>query len=648
MHWVEMIPLVLWGGALVFVPGFFIGWVLRLPLHRRLLDAPLLSVACLSVAAIVAGLLKLQWGVLTYAALAAVFILGAWAVSFFFGRKGNAGQPAPRRSILFGLVGAGLGAIILCLQLKAMIGDPLAISQSYDNIFHLNAIRYIADTGDGSSLTLNSMSLGTQGQFAFYPAAWHDLTSVIFELFPASIPAATNATTFVVAAFIWPLGMVNLALALRPSSPILVGATGVLSAAFLSFPGLMLKWGILYPNLLGYALLPSFLVVLREGAKAVAGERVRHPLTLTIQILVGTAAIVLAHPNALTSAAVFIAPLIVLEGWTLIRKPGAVPRVRVTLLSLGLLLCIAIWWFVRPAADTATWGPKESAGQALGEFLMNSFNVNPIQFSVSALVFVGIAVLIRRRQGLWLLLCWAVAGCLWTVGAGFSVSSLRSLLTGPWYNDSFRLAALTAIPSVLLAASGFAALVERVRRLAEERGKGRISARSIGVAVTAVAAIVVVMICAEPSHRAATASVAKEFALTKDSLLLTADEKAVLDEIDRFVPQDDVIIVNPWEGSAVAYALEDREVTSRHSLSLPREEYVPITSNLIDADTDPAVCEAVHATRAYWLLDFEDTLDIGKSQAGEYAGLRGVESTDVVEPVFTSGDAGLYRVTACD
>jgi len=67
------------------------------------------------------------------------------------------------------------------------IGSPETLSQTYDAVFHYNAIAYIVDSGNASSLTLNSLGTpGTPG--SFYPSAWHDFASLLVLTTGASAP----------------------------------------------------------------------------------------------------------------------------------------------------------------------------------------------------------------------------------------------------------------------------------------------------------------------------------------------------------------------------------------------------------------------------------------------------------------------------
>ncbi|MGP9695195.1 DUF6541 family protein [Brachybacterium sp. AOP25-B2-12] len=653
MHWTELLPLIGLAALVLLVPGAVLGLALGVRGVDVLLRAPVFSVGVVGVGAVVCGIVGIRWSLLSLAVVTAVFAGLAALVSLVLRRWSDPAERPGRTpaAVWWGIGGAAVGGLLLCRQLKAGIISPDGISQSYDNIFHLNAIRYIIRTGDGSSLTLNSMTTA-DGSGSFYPAAWHDVTALVFSVFPGSVPAATNAMTFAVAALVWPLSMTALALALRPTARLHALAVGGLTAAFVGFPGIPMKWGILYPNMLGLAILPAFLMLVRAAVRDL--ERSASPArwwSTGGQVLVGAAAVSLAHPNALVAAAVLLLPwLLWVTGRTLrsARRDGSLVQVRTVLMVLGCVAVAGLFVVLRPPAENSVWGPSLPNGQAVGEFLTGAFNATRTQWVVAALVVAGVVASIRARRDRWVVAAWAVAGALYVVAASADVGPLRTFLTGPWYNDRFRLMPLAVAPAVLLAAAGVSAVAAWLVRALSAFDLPRL----LRVASPAIAAVVVLVVAVWASMSRAMDeawdSVAYEFKETPDSLLITSDEQAVLDAVDRYVPPGDVIVVDPWEGSALAYALEDREVTSRHSLSETPERYEDIVQHLDEPSRAAEVCAQVQATGAHWYLDFEDTLDIGRDYAHQYEGLEDVVESGAVTPVFTSGPVGLYRISECD
>ncbi|MGK4188049.1 DUF6541 family protein [Rothia koreensis] len=651
MDWYPILPPVLVGIAAVVVPGFLVGLALKLPVRFCLANAPIFSVGSMTVASVVSGWMGFRWGFLSFTSITLVVTVVLWGASWCWarGRDGRLGEGASGSVVMAGVLGVGVAALMIIGQIKKSILHPDAVSQSYDNIFHLNAIRWIADTGDGSSLSLGAMTT-SGGSGAFYPAGWHDFVYLIYSVFPSSIPVATNAATLVIAGFVWPLSVFSLALALRPRDRVFVFSAVGFSGVVVVFPSLLLKWGILYPNLLGYAILPAFLAMLIAAVDMVVQQRWSGWWPVVPSLIIGGSAVTLSHPNALTSAAVLVVPLVLIE---LVRcftgKYEGPRRVSCALLVLATLMCIAMWWKVRPAPETSTWEPKYSQIDAFGQFVSNGFNRIPAAWGMSILVFVGIYWALRSRRHRWIVGSWIILCWLWVVVASEPAGAFRLLMVGPWYADEIRLAALTAVPAVVLAGLGMSHVIHKgAAALSDLCGARKNMVRISSAVGLVLLSFSPILLGKFGPVDEAVASTAHEFKVTPDSILITTDEKNVLDQIDRLVPKSDTIVVNPWEGSAVAYALDDRKVTSRHSLSQPPRKFEAILQHLNQARSDPKVCQEVRDQGARWYLDFEDTLNIGAGSKGLYRGLEGVEHEGVVDPVYTSGPVGLYRISACD
>ena len=99
-----------------------------------------------------------------------------------------------------------------------IIARPDAFSQTFDNIFHLNAVRWILDTGNASSLQFAMTSGGAR--FNYYPVAWHDVISLALQIAGRADPVAgTNAMILVAGALVWPAGCLLLICTLLPAQP---------------------------------------------------------------------------------------------------------------------------------------------------------------------------------------------------------------------------------------------------------------------------------------------------------------------------------------------------------------------------------------------------------------------------------------------
>ena len=102
-------------------------------------------------------------------------------------------------------------------------------------------------------------------------------------------------------------------------------------------------------------------------------------------------------------------------------------------------------------------------------------------------------------------------------------------------------------------------MVRRVPRAA------RLKVATAGIGVATVLVLVIAGLSSRvPSVQEATLAVSQEYRVTPTSVVLNQDEMNVINEIPKIVPKGDVIVNNPWDGSAYIYALADRHLTGYH------------------------------------------------------------------------------------
>ena len=104
--------------------------------------------------------------------------------------------------------------------------------------------------------------------------------------------------------------------------------------------------------------------------------------------------------------------------------------------------------------------------------------------------------------------------------------------------------------------------------------------------------------------RESIASVSRAYDLSAKSVMVSTDELALLERIDENVPEGSVIAGNPWTGASFAYAISGREVLNPNFNSLTDPRVPIINTGLNKALSDPAVCDAVRALHADYVLDF--------------------------------------------
>ena len=111
------------------------------------------------------------------------------------------------------------------------------------------------------------------------------------------------------------------------------------------------------------------------------------------------------------------------------------------------------------------------------------------------------------------------------------------------------------------------------------------------------------------------------------------------------MPPDAVVIGNPSTGMAFGYAISGRNVIPRTWAPPAGDAYGVLWTSLRDVAQDPAVCPALGAFGAEYVLDFGP----GEEYPGRWImpGFADLDGQQGFELVDREGAASLWRVTAC-
>lgn len=643
MSWLAFAPNVAVAAAILLLPGALLARSIGLRGFRLVASAAPLTVSLVSVAAVFAGWVGVRWSILPVAALtllAAVCGLAwsRWTPGFRTKDARNA------KHILTLLVAVGVGASVIMLSLVRAIGDPSFFSQRYDNFFHLNAVQFVLDTGNASPLSLGLMT-SPGGALGFYPSGWHALVALIVQLTGQHVVVATNAAIFAVAGLVWPLGVILLTRTVFGRGWIGTVAAGALSGAFAAFPFLPLHYGVLYPFFLGLACVPVALAT--AWATFRPGKVVRRQdATLLLVLLVPGLAI--AHPGALLALVALSLPIVV---GSLVHRISRSTGTR-RWLTVGALIVYAIWgvgvlWVLRPPANQIYWPPIESLPHAIGAVVAAAPFGYPWSPVLATLIIVGAYSAIRRPTYARsvALSAGVVGSVLYIVVAGSSIETLRLWLTGPWYNNSPRLASLWVVSAIPLAALGVTCTARFLGRLKAASALRR-SARRFPVSAAAVIAVVLVLATQGEAMRQARADIGYTYTLRADAPIVTPDEMALMNDLGRVVPAGAVIAGDPYTGASFAYALSGRPVLMPHLLMDVSPAAQLINTEFSAEGDSPRMCAALAKTGVRYILDFEAGGDF-MDNSEDFSGLENLAESPYVALADERGDARLFRITSC-
>lgn len=706
MSWWSGVPAALAAAFWVLVPGLL---VLRASGVRGLTcwgAAPLVSVAVVAISAVLGTAVGVPWGPWTVLVATAVAAVIALVVRGFVARRPTDGPrrrsalsswepgrrvraawvrlrtpqglfaaaPDPlttalphvwptsaqqegldgRRAGIAAAAGVGVSAVLSWVTAVLGFGPVDGLSSTYDAVFHYNAVAHVLHTGDGSSLTLGTLTNPAMTT-ALYPAAWHDLVSLVAMSSGAGVPVATNLTAWAVAALVFPLSVLMLVRQVTGRSTGAAFAAPVVASGFTAFPWALMSFGVLWPNLLGVSLLPAALAAVLT-LSGLARDGVLGPGGAAVLLVAAVPALGLAHPNAVFSLAV-LGLFPVLWGLAVLtRYRLGTPRWWQPVAgfgAVGVLVAAVLWLMLGSSLLSGVrsfdWPAFTDTPTAVIQVVWGATNGRPWLVALSLTVVVGLVAALRRPATSWLVPTHLVSGALYVLSAS-SDGDLAAALTGAWYNDSYRLAATVPVTAAPLAALGLLALGGLVRRLLlrlPEPAPGW--ARRRGSAAVVVAALTALVTVISGGLGVAThASVLAGTYRTSADSLLEPGQREFLEHVGTLLPPDAVVAADPYTGNALLYPLTGREVLFGHMTGNWTPDQLLVASRLRDAGTDPTVCAAAAATRVGWVLTGPLTFWPWSGGARWYPGLHDIAPVPGFELVAEDGGRELWRLTACE
>lgn len=660
MSWWSVLDELGWALVFLFGPGLAVGAALGLRRAWLLAAAPAVSVATLGAGAIALELVGVPWGRLGAVAVTVVVGLCVLGLRRLLGPRWPSDAPTPPSGI-WTLVGLAVSVPLAALPIKQGMVDPGMPAQTWDTPFHVNAVRWILENGDGSTLHLGAVSTNPQVE-RFYPAGWHDLVALVVG---DSIPAAINVTAIVVAAVVWPLGLACLVGAIVPTSRLAPVVAMCVGGAFVAFPARMQSVGTLWPNALAFAMLPVALALtvrltgMRRAVLPGADAGSRPVVLLSLVAVLG--GIGVCHPNGVLAYVVLSSPLWGAAWWRAARDyrtaslavRSVVVAIPVAVLVLGSVLAFS------PLVRSVSAYQRErlqGRGSAVLSVLTDAQQAGMIYGNsdrawwLLVLVAAGVLTALLLRRGRWLLVSLALVVGMYTL----TVAPTPALqwLVGPWYSDPLRIGALGVIAMAPLAALGVVGVGDAARRVVGARGGGR-ARRAAVIADVVTAGVLVVVVVGSGWLRADGRQWMYDLYYADPEGrwgLVTEDELAMIERLGDELPEDAVVLGSPFTGAPFVYGIAGREVVFPHITGTWGPDERLIATDLDrrwDADEVCAAMERVGVThlyvdsRPYWpenenqvlyeaLLDEPDELPLG------------------LELVDEGGSARVYAITSCE
>lgn len=644
MIWLQALPAYLAAAALVVLPGVPLAAVLRLRGLGFLAGSIAASFALITGASLIAPFLSLSWSALLPLGLGAVF---AATVAPFANRMAFRPREGLFASLRWPVIAVTLGAVLVGTLVRSGMGAPDAISQSYDNVFHLNLVQFILDGGSASPL---HMTLSTpEAAQQFYPNTWHAVAALIVQLTGASVELATGAMIVVTSCLVWTVAMLFFAAPLVGDRPRHLMSAVIVASGFTAFPYMLLTWGVLYPNVLSTALIPIALGFVHALLRRDRFHETISPFAGWLGTLGALGAATAAHPNALFGAAALAVPIVIASVPAILRTPSGTASRALRVVAIALpFVAVGLLWGLLSTSDNGRVF-EQSVPKALISALTNAPLLDQRSWVLTLLVVAGVLLCAITPGHRWLIGSYAIAVALYTIASGVE-GPLRTSITGLWYNDAHRLAALIPVVAVPLAAIALARLSDLVVAGKSAPELSRFSSRATNLVAAGALVLLLAVVAFALRGNAMTAMVGQMRALhtiDEESRLISTNEIRLMEEAAEILPEDAVIAGNPWNGSALAFTFAHRDVVFPHMGGDYGPDSLVIAQDLKDGT--PAACDAANRLGVTHVLDMGELYSVrGKAQRHlNYPGLTDVDGSPVLTPVLREGDAVLYELSGC-
>lgn len=652
---------VIWTAVLLYIPGYYALRMVGVRSALALGFSPLLALLSLSVVTHVASSLMLSLPslaligssvVLTFAlSLCMRFVIRRWPIHSSFN--------APDLRQIGLAIGAGLviGLIFFILPLDG----AGSFYQENDNIAHLEVVKRFLETGlfdeGGSYLTS-------------YPSLWRTVAATVASQGSGNVTVAVNAVNFVITAVLFPIsGLIYLASFIGERNILRLSPLLVLS--FVVFPWGFLYFGPLYPNLIGYSVLPLAMALVVYACGSVD---LKSFFCLFACFLGACAVLLRAHPSSIFVGVVVMSPYIVYRLNKILAAKSVRLSARYSLIVVFIGSMIGLWTLLYTSpmfhgVVTFDWAPYTGKVQAVANVLfLGLTKSSAVQLSLSLLVLIGAMYCLVMRRWRWLLCSHLLVSLIYIACVSFPVC-LQHFFAGFWYNDSFRVAAMFVFTGMPLACIGLASVI----RVAEAFVKLVVSAREEQVYVTncltyVIPAVAVIAIFF-PSFTFAqnitwTTGFGKASQMLRSGNSLAENANAIDSHELEFLEMvkdevgDDMVLNYPYDGSAYAQTLADVNVVNRGwfgyspSIDGKKSNYQLLCESIDKVASDHEVSDAARSEDIKYVL----LLDNGAPDVGGcyytvgYDGSywHGLEMLDDSTPgfsiVLSQGDMRLYKI----
>lgn len=442
----------------LLLPGTLLGALAGLRGWTLVATAPLLTYAVAGLAGPLCTEAGMRWSAASFAIATIIAGVVAAGLGLLLRRKwprADARRTGPDWSLTAHIGVAVAVAVALGIGIAAVLGgirSLSAIPQDWDAVFHAAGIRYIAETGDGSVFGMATTNWFEGNVHLYYPNAYHLVAATVYQMSGAPIPTVLNAHTVLIPGL---LALTLVAMVHRfGGRPVLAAATALAAVAITPVYDLLWR-GPLLPFATGVVLTPLAAVMVRELLDAPGLRAALGPAAVFVGGLAGYFCV---HPAILVGAVVFVLPMLVQRWWghwlQAAREFGV-------LVVAGLLAAAVSG--VQVAGALSTGGNTEKLDRivetniagGVGQLLTFSHGMDTVQLRLVVIMVVGLAGAARLGGLRWVIGTAILFGTLFVLTAASSDPTAR-VISSIWWDDSWRLVGLAALPMAVVIGNGVA------------------------------------------------------------------------------------------------------------------------------------------------------------------------------------------------
>ena len=615
----------------LLLPGALVGALAGLRGWTLAATAPLLTYGLAGLAGPLGSAVGLRWS----AAMFAITTVVVGAVGFGLRLVIRRRWPPPERTstgpdwsttahagvALAVLVALGFGIAAVL----GGIGSLSAIPQDWDAVFHAAGIRYIAETGDGGVFGMPQTNWFEGNVHLYYPNAYHLVAATVYQMSGAAVPTVLNALTVLIPGM---AALTLVALVHRCGGrPVLAAATALAIVATTALYDLFWR-GPLLPFATGVALTPIAAVLVRE---LLDDRRLRvGPAVALVGALAGYMCL---HPAILIGAVVFVLPMLVQRWW------GTGHRALRELAVLAAVgVAAAVVCGVQVAGALSTGGNTEKldrpaeAGiaQAVGQLLTFGHGIDTVQLRLALILLLGLVGAARLGGLRWVIGTAVLFGALFVLTAA-STDPLARSISSIWWDDSWRLVGLAALPMAIVVGNGVA---EAQRAAAGLIGRRRF----VGLATAAIALAAFVL----GTHNLYLERDQQRMTQNINGPAVSALEVQGMFAIAQIVPPGARVLNDRGDGSAWMYPLTGVKPVAGHYDDLRLGPAATLLAARFNQYLrDPEVRAAVAALGIHYVQ-----LDQGflRSWASRQPGLQDLPGQPWLRVVYRNPDVVLYEI----